>query len=107
MYVRHPNKADLNGAFWYGLYADVAGVPGGACLAPLRDSLLPYADGPDSRIVNDAINATFQTIAWTGNPVVFTAGARYWLCMASSLTLGIFSNFAGSASRALPVRSPR
>lgn len=98
MFVRHPNKADLNGAFWYGLYADAGGVPGGAPLAQLRDTILPYANGPDSSIANDAINATYQTIAYTGTPVIFTAGARYWLCIASNMVLGIFSGFTARAS---------
>ena len=91
MYVHHPSKADITGSFWYGLYADVSGVPGGPVLAQSRDTILPYSDTADSRIVNDAINATFQTIAWTGTPVVLTAGARYWVCIAVNVQLGIFA----------------
>ena len=95
MYVYHPTKATLSGSFWYGLYADVGGAPGGPPLSNTRDTTLPYANTADSQIVNDDINATFQTIAAPAGTTL-SAGARYWVCISASTELQIFADTTGA-----------
>ena len=96
MFVHHPQKTDLTGAFCYGLYADAGGVPAGSPLATIRATRLPYTNGPSSAIAKDALNATYQTIAITGAAVQLNAGAYYWVCITSNNKLEIFADISGA-----------